>query len=242
MVAVNPAQTRAFAKSTGALAKTDKLDALVLARFAEALKPEIRPIPDAEMQNLKALTVRRRQIIQMLTAEKNRLDGSTEPLRSGIEKHIAWLENSVKNIDDELKKTIRDTPAWREKDDLLQSARGVGPTVSAILIAELPELGELDRKEISSLAGVAPINRDSGRYRGQRRIHGGRSTVRAVLYMATLTAIRWNPVIGAFYKKLRADGKKFKVAITACMRKLLVRLNAMIRDGVPWQDHIAENA
>ena len=141
-----------------------------------------------------------------------------------------------------MQKIIRDTPAWREKDDLLQSARGVGPTVSAILIAELPELGELDRKEISSLAGVAPINRDSGLYRGQRRIHGGRSTVRAVLYMAALTAIRWNPVIGAFYKKLRAAGKKFKVAITACMRKLLVRLNAMIRDGVPWKDNIAENA
>lgn len=209
-IAVNPTQTRAFAKATGTLAKTDKLDALLLARFAEAVKPEIRPIPDAAAQMLKALTVRRRQIIQMLTAEKNRLQAKSTPRHPSIEKHIAWLKDSLKEVDDELQKTIRDTPAWREKDDLLQSAKGIGPKMAAILIAELPELGQLDRRQISKLVGVAPMNRDSGRYRGQRRIHGGRATVRSTLYMATLTAIQHNPVIAAFYKKLRAAGKNSK--------------------------------
>jgi transposase len=242
VVAANPAQPRAFAKSSGILAKTDKIDALVLARFAEALKPEIRPIPDAELRNLKALTARRRQLIQMLTAEKNRLESAPKPLKPDIERHITWLENSLKQLERELHEIIRSTPAWREKDDLLQSAKGIGPMVSAILIAELPELGQLNRQEIAGLVGVAPVNRDSGRYRGQRHIHGGRWTVRAILYMGTLTAIRFNPVIRSFYQRLRADGKKFKVAITACMRKLLVRLNAMIRDGVPWQDNVTEIA
>lgn len=241
-IAVNPAQTRAFAKATGTLAKTDKLDAILLARFAEAVKPEMRPIPDAAAQNLKALIVRRRQIVQMLTAEKNRLEAKSTPPHTSIEEHIAWLKNSLKEVDDELQKTIRDTPAWREKDDLLQSAKGIGPKMSAILIAELPELGQLNRKQISKLVGVAPINRDSGCYRGQRRIHGGRATVRSVLYMATLTAVRCNPVIRAFYDKLRASGKKFKVAMTACMRKLLVRLNAMLRDQIPWQEKLTQNA
>mgnify|MGYP001125599307 CR=1 FL=1 len=241
-VAINPANPRAFAKSSGILAKTDKIDALVLARFAEALKPEIRPIPDAEQRNLKALTSRRRQIKQMITAETNRLKRAPKPLKPSIEKHIAWLESSVEELERELQQVIQSTPAWREKDDLLQSAKGVGPVVSAVLIAELPELGQLSRHEIAGLVGVAPVNRDSGRFRGQRHIYGGRWTVRAILYMGTLAAIRWNPVIRSFYHRLLASGKKTKVAITACMRKLLVRLNAMARDGVPWQDNVTENA
>jgi transposase len=235
-VAVNPRQTRNFAKAAGLLAKTDRIDALVLARFAEAMKPEIRPILDAPAQELRALTVRRRQVIEMLTAEKNRRSMAPKPMVKEIDKHIAWLEKSLSRIKDDLHKTIRNSPVWREKDDLLQSAKGIGPTTSAVLIAELPELGRLDRWEIAKLVGVAPMNCDSGRYRGQRHIQGGRAPLRCALYMATLTAIRFNPVIAAFYQRLIAAGKEFKVAMTACMRKLLVRLNAMLRDRAPWQE------
>jgi len=236
VVAVNPRQTRDFAKAAGLLAKTDRIDAAALARFAEAMKPEIRPLPDAAAQELTALIVRRRQVVQMLTAEKNRRPIAPKRLHKDIDRHVAWLEEALRRLDDELQKTIRSSPAWREKDDLLQSVAGVGPKTSAVLIAELPELGQLDRREIAKLAGVAPMNRDSGRYRGERHIQGGRAMVRSALYMATLTAIRFNPVLAAFYQRLRKDGKKFKVAVTACMRKLLVRLNAMLRDRVPWRE------
>ena len=235
-VAVNPRQTRDFAKAAGLLAKTDRIDAAALARFAEALKPEIRPLPDAAAQELGALIVRRRQVVQMLTAEKNRRQSAPKRLHKDLDRHIAWLEEALRRLDDELQKTIRNSPAWREKDDLLQRVAGIGPKTSAVLIAELPELGRLNRHEIAKLAGVAPMNRDSGRYRGERHIQGGRAMVRTALYMATLTAIRCNPVIAAFYQRLRDDGKKSKVALTACMRKLLVRLNAMIRDRVPWRE------
>lgn len=235
-VAVNPRQARDFAKAAGLLAKTDRIDAAALARFAEAMKPEIRPIPDAAAQELSALITRRRQVVQMLTAEKNRRPMAPKRLHKDLDRHIAWLEEALRRLDDELQKTIRNSPAWREKDDLLQSVPGVGPKTSAVLIAELPELGRLDRWEIAKLAGVAPMNRDSGRYRGERHIAGGRSTVRTALYMATLTAIRFNPALNAFYRRLRDDGKKFKVAVTACMRKLLVRLNAMLRDRQPWRE------
>jgi transposase len=236
VVAVNPRQTRDFAKAAGLLAKTDRIDAAALARFAEAMKPEIRPIPDAAAQELGALTVRRRQVVQMLTAEKNRRQIAPKRLHKEIDRHVAWLLEALRRLDDELQNLIRNSPVWREKDDLLQSVKGIGPKTSALLIAELPELGRLDRWQIAKLAGVAPMNRDSGRYRGQRHIQGGRATVRSALYMATLTAIRRNPVIAAFYRRLRDDGKKFKVAMTACMRKLLVRLNAMLRDRVPWRE------
>jgi len=236
VVAVNPRQTRDFAKAAGLLAKTDRIDAAALARFAEAMKPEIRPIPDAAARELGALITRRRQVVQMLTAEKNRRPMAPKRLHKDLDRHIAWLEEALRRLDDELQKTIRNSPAWREKDDLLQSVDGIGPKTSALLIAELPELGRLDRWEIAKLVGVAPMNRDSGRYRGERHIQGGRAPVRSALYMATLAAIRCNPAIAAFYHRLRDAGKKFKVAITACMRKLLVRLNAMLRDGVAWRE------
>jgi len=235
-VAVNPRLTRHFAKAAGLLAKTDRIDAAVLARFGEAMKPEIRPILDAPAQELRALTVRRRQLTEMLTAEKNRRSMAPKRMVKEIDKHIAWLERSLSRINDDLQKTIRNSPVWREKDDILQSAKGIGPKTSAVLIAELPELGRLDRWEIAKLVGVAPMNCDSGRYRGQRHIQGGRASLRCALYMATLTAIRFNPAIAPFYQRLMAGGKLFKVAMTACMRKLLVRLNAMLRDRSPWQE------
>jgi transposase len=233
---VNPRQARDFARAAGLLAKTDRIDAMALARFADAMKPEIRPIPDAQAQELGALIARRRQVIQMLTAEKNRRQQAPKRLHKEIDRHIAWLEEALRRLDGELQKMIRNSPVWREKDDLLQSVAGIGPKTSAILIAELPELGRLNRQEIAKLAGLAPMNRDSGRFRGERHIQGGRAMVRSALYMATFAAIRWNPVITAFYKRLRDDGKEFKVAVTACMRKLLVRLNAMLRDRVPWRE------
>jgi transposase len=236
VVAVNPRQTRDFAKAAGLLAKTDRIDAAALARFAEAMKPEIRPLPDPAAQELGALIVRRRQVVQMLTAEKNRRQAAPKRLHKDLDQHVAWLEEALRRLDDELQKTIRNSPAWREKDDLLQSVAGIGPKTSAVLIAELPELGRLNRHEIAKLAGVAPMNRDSGRYRGERHIQGGRAMVRTALYMATLTAIRCNPVIAAFYRRLCDHGKKYKVAMTACMRKLLVRLNAMLRDRMPWRE------
>jgi len=236
VVAVNPRQTRDFAKAAGLLAKTDALDALALARFAEAMKPEIRPIPDAAAQELDALITRRRQLVQMLSAEKIRLKMAPQRLHKDLNKHIAWLEEALRRLDDKLQKDIRSSPLWREKDDLLQSATGIGAKTSALLVAELPELGRLKRRQIAKLVGVAPMNCDSGRYRGERHIQGGRAPVRSALYMATLSAIRYNPVIREFYWRLRADGKKFKVAATACMRKLLVRLNAMLRDRVPWRE------
>ena len=241
-VAVNPRQTRHFAKAAGLLAKTDRIDALVLARFAEAMKPEIRPILDAPAQELRALAVRRRQVIEMLTAEKNRRSMAPKRMVKEIDKHIAWLEKSLSRIDDDLHKTIRSSPVWREKDEILQSAKGIGPVTSAVLIAQLPELGRLDRWEIAKLVGVAPMNCDSGRYRGQRHIQGGRAPLRCALYMATLTAIRYNPELAAFCQRLIAAGKEFKVAMTACMRKLLVRLNAMLRDRAPWHEKTPQTA
>lgn len=236
VVAVNPRQTRDFARAAGLLAKTDALDALALARFAEAMKPEIRPIPDDAAQELSALTARRRQIVSMLTAEKNRRKRAPKRLHKDLDKHITWLQEALRRLDDELHKRIRNTPLWRERDDLLQSAKGIGPQTSALLIAALPELGCLNRHQIAKLVGIAPMNRDSGRFRGERHIAGGRASVRSALYMATLSAIRFNPVIASFYRRLRDAGKRFKVAITACMRKLLVRLNAMLRDGTPWRE------
>ena len=237
---VNPRQVRHFAQATGRLAKTDSLDAEVLAHFAQAVRPTPRPLPDAQTQALDALLTRRRQIVEMLTAEKNRLAGAPKNLRPRIQSHLDWLQQEREQLDVTLREQIRRTPAWREKDDLLQSVRGVGPVTACTLIAALPELGRLDRKQISALVGVAPLNRDSGTLRGQRTIWGGRAEVRATLYMATLSATRYNPAIKAFYERLIAAGKLPKVALTACMHKLLIILNAILRSGQPWRDKTAE--
>jgi len=234
VVVVNPRQVRDFARATGRLAKTDRLDAQVIARFGEAVKPTLRPLPDAETQALEAQVARRRQVVAMLTAEKNRLHVARPPVRQEILRHISWLQKSLKRQDTDLGDAIRHRPLWREQDQLLQSVPGVGPVVSLTLLAELPELGTLHRRQISSLVGVAPLNRDSGTFRGQRTVWGGRSRVRAALYMGTLVATRFNPVIKAFYQRLRAAGKPKKVALTACMRKLLTILNSMLKRRTHW--------
>jgi transposase len=235
VVVVNPRQVRDFAKSVGALAKTDGIDARVLARFAEAVRPEVRPLKDKEASQFSALTARRRQLVEMLTAEKNRLATGPEAIHPSIEEHIEWLEQRLTEINGKLKKAIKKSPVWRAKDQLLRTVPGVGSVFSVTLVAGLPELGALNRKRIAALVGVAPFNRDSGKYRGRRCIWGGRGSVRAVLYMATLAATRFNPVIRAFYLRLCAAGKEKKVALTACMRKLLTILNAMVKTGTPWQ-------
>jgi transposase len=232
---VNPRQVREFARATGRLAKTDTIDAQVLAQFAEAVRPSARPLPGEATRELSALVTRRRQLMEMLTAERNRLRTTSKRVRQNLESHIRWLECCLSDLDDELDRSVRSTPAWRERDEILRSSPGVGPVTSATLLADLPELGRLDRKEIASLVGVAPFNCDSGRFRGRRRVWGGRSQVRAALYMAALVASRRNPVIRAFYQRLLAAGKPKKVALTACMRKLLTILNAMARHHTPWR-------
>ena len=232
---VNPRQVREFARATGRLAKTDLIDAQLLARFGQAVQPEVRPLPDAATQELSKLIARRRQLVEMLVAEKNRLRTATPSVRRDIQEHIRWLERRLSDWDEELGRAVRSSPLWRERDNLLQSAPGVGPVLSATLLAALPELGTLNRREIAALVGVAPFNRDSGQFRGQRRVWGGRCHVRSALYMAALVATRRNPVIRAFYERLLAAGKPKKVALTACMRKLLTVLNALIRHQIPWQ-------
>jgi transposase len=235
VVVVNPRQVRDFAKATGKLAKTDRLDAQVLAHFAEAVRPEVRPLPDAESQRLAALLARRRQVVEMLTAERNRLHTATAVVRPGLEAHITWLAQELSDLDEQTEQAIRQSPLWREKEQLLRTAKGVGPVVARTLLIDLPELGTLNRKQISALVGVAPLNRESGNWRGHRAVWGGRAQVRAALYMATLTAVRYNPVIRQFYARLRQAGKVPKVALTACMRKLLTILNAMLKHNQPWR-------
>ena len=230
----NPRQARDFARATGRLAKTDTLDALMLARFAEAVKPEPRPLLTKEERELSDLIARRRQIVGMLTAEKNRLKRAMGRVRGDIEEHIEWLEGRKDGLDEEIDQLVRSSSAWRPKDDLLRSVPGVGPGTSRSLLVELPELGSLNRKEIASLVGVAPHNRDSGQYRGKRKVWGGRARVRSTLYMATLTAARHNPVISAFHIRLVDAGKPKKVALVASMRKLLTILNVMMRDFRHW--------
>jgi transposase len=234
VVVVNPRQVRDFAKATGRLAKTDRIDARVLAHFAEAVRPPLRALPDALSEELAALIARRRQITNMLTAEGNRLTRASKPVRKRIEAHIRWLRAELERADQDLDRIIRQSPIWREKEDLLKTVPGVGPVMSRTLMANLPELGTLNRKQIAALVGVAPFNRDSGSSRGRRSIWGGRAPVRATLYMATLVASRWNPVIRDFYKRLCAAGKLHKVALVACMRKLLTILNAMVKHHSPW--------
>ncbi len=231
---VNPRQARDFAKATGQLAKTDDLDAHSLARFAAAVRPTPHALPDATAQEFSAILTRRRQLVGMLTAERNRLLVARKSVRGRIQAHISWLEQELNDTNDDLDQTIRRSPLWREKDALLQSAPGVGPVLSRTLLAQLPELGTLNRKQIAALVGVAPLNRDSGKYRGKRSVWGGRSAIRMVLYMATLSATRSNPVIEAFYNRLCTAGKPKKVALTACMRKLLIILNAMLKHRKSW--------
>lgn len=236
VVAVNPRQTRDFAKATGQLAKTDRLDCRVLAHFAAAIDPPVRPLKSEETQHLEALLARRRQIVEMLVAEKNRLANHRDrAVVEDLQAHIAWLERRLKASDDELQRVLKNSPAWRERDQLLRSVPGVGPVLSLTLLAQLPELGQLNRREIAKLVGVAPFNRDSGQWRGNRHIWGGRATVRGPLFMATLCAIRINPTIKFFYRRLIAVGKAPKVAIIACMRKLLTILNVMTKSQTSWR-------
>jgi transposase len=241
-VAVNPRQTRDFARAIGRLAKTDTLDAAVLAHFAEAVHPLPRPLPDAQAELLRALVIRRRQVVEMLTAERQRLVSTRPPVEEFIQTHIAGLEKELAYLEKELDRTLRQSPLWRTRERLLRSVPGVGPTVAAVLLAELPELGRLDRRQVAALVGVAPLNRDSGQYRGRRCVWGGRARVRATLYMAALVATRWNPVLRSCYQRLLASGKAKKVALVACMRKLLTILNAMVRDGTAWQEIPAAHA
>ncbi|BFU89283.1 MAG: IS110 family transposase [Nitrospira sp.] len=235
VVVINPRQVRDFARATGQLAKTDRLDAQVLAHFAEAIRPPIRPVPDEQTQALAALVARRRQLIEMLTAEKNRLRLAARPIQKRVQAHIAWLEKELAATTTDLTTTMRESPVWREKEDVLRSVPGVGPVLTITLFANLPELRTLTRKEVAALAGVAPFPRDSGTLKGRRAIWGGRAHVRAALYMAALVATRRNPVIRAFYQRLCQAGKAKKLALTACMRKLLTILNAMVKSGTPWR-------
>jgi transposase len=235
VVVVNPRQVRAFAKATGLLAKTDALDARVLARFAAAVRPAVRPVPDAATEELRGLLARRRQLLEMLTAEQQRRSRGPQRLQKRLAAHIAWLTREVSRVDDELDEAIRRSPLWREQEDLLQSVPGIGPIVTRTLLGELPELGTLNRKQIAALVGVAPFNRDSGTLRGKRTIWGGRASVRAALYMAAVVAARYNPRIRVFYQRLCAAGKAKKVALVACMRKLLTIVNAMLKHKQPWQ-------
>jgi len=232
---VNPRRARRFAEAMGHLAKTDKIDAHVLANYARTLTPNPRPLPDEESRQLSALLTRRRQIVEMLTAEKNRLHTARRPVQERIREHIAWLEQDLHDLDQDLQQRIRQSPLWQEKDRLLRSVPGVGPVLSLTLLAELPELGQVDRKQIAALVGVAPLNHDSGRQQGRRLIWGGRASVRAALYMGALVATRHNPVIRALYQRLLAAGKAKKVALVACMHKLLIILNAMLKNETPWR-------
>ena len=236
VIVVNPRQVRDFAKATGQLAKTDRIDSCVLAHFAAAVDPPVRPIKSDETQHLEALLARRRQIVEMLVAEKNRLANNRDrAVVKDLKAHIAWLEQRLKSKDDQLQRELKNSPAWRERDDLLRSVPGVGRVLSLTLLAELPELGHLNRREIAKLVGVAPFNWDSGQWRGSRHIWGGRATIRSPLFMATLCAIRINPTIKSFYRRLIVAGKAPKVAIIACMRKLLTILNIMIKTQTSWR-------
>jgi transposase len=235
VVVVNPRQARDFARATGQLAKTDALDARALAHFADVIRPTLRPLPDTQTQALRALLGRRQQLIGMRTAEQNRLAGTTADLAKDIEAHLPWRNERLATLDDDLETRLRASPVWRENDDLLQSAPGSGPVCARPLLLELPELGTLTRQQVAALVGVAPLNCDRGTLRGRRMIWGGRAHVRTVLYMGTLVATRYNPRSKAFYERLLAAGKVKKVALTACMRKFLPILNAMLKHRGPWQ-------
>jgi transposase len=232
---VNPRQVRDFARAIGQVAKTDALDAQVLARFAEVVQPQPRPLPAAQAQEFAAVLTRRRQLVGMLTAERQRLDTAPPAVHAYIQRHLSWLEQELADLDRTLQERVQASPLWRAQEDLLRSVPGIGPTTAYTLLAELPELGRLDRKAIAALVGVAPLSCESGTWRGKRIVWGGRARVRSVLYMAALVASRHNPVIRAFYQRLCAAGKPKKLALVACMHKLLTILNAILRHGTPWQ-------
>lgn len=236
VVVVNPTRVRDFARALGQLAKTDVIDARVLAHFAHAVRPEVRALRNEEEITLNSLVTRRHQVVEITTGEKNRLQTVPSVVKERLENHIAWLVEELKTLNEEIKQLIGNSPVWQHKETVMVTAPGVGSVTAFTLLAELPELGQLNRQKIAALVGLAPINKDSGPRRGKRRVLGGRASVRSVLYMATLTATRYNPVIKSFYESLRCRGKEFKVAMTACMRKLLVILNAMVRDNKPWQE------
>ena len=232
---VNPRQVRDFARGMGRLAKTDAIDAEVLALFGDRVRPEPRPIPDSALRSFEAHVARRRQIVDMITAESNRLGQTTDAdIKKQIKRHITWLQHELKSVDTDLGDAIRHSPIWRAKDQLIQSAPGVGRVTSFTLLAQFPQLGTLRGKQAASLVGLAPFNVDSGTLRGRRHIWGGRASIRSVLYMATLSAVRYNPVLAEFYQRLLRAGKSKKLAVVACARKLLVILNAMLRDNRPW--------
>jgi transposase len=239
VVVINPRQARDFARATGQLAKTDQLDARILALFAERVRPEPRPLPTDAARLLDALLTRRRQLLAMILAERNRLGFAPLTLKKPIEKHIRWLQRELESVDSDIGRTIQSSPIWRARETLFQSVPGIGPVVSRTLIAELPELGYLNRKQITALVGLAPLANESGKHKGRRMVFGGRASVREALYMAALVASRRNPTIRTFYQRLRASGKPPKVALTACMRKLLTTLNAMARTGTPWSSDYA---
>lgn len=238
-VVVNAKRVRDFARAIGSIAKTDELDAKVLAHFAATVRPPVRELPSAEAEQLTALLTRRKQVLNMLAMEKNRLVTTPTKMRSDIEAHIQWLSKDLKTLDKEIKDFVESTSVWKEKDALLQSVPGVGPVTSATMLGMLPELGQLNRQEIAALVGVAPLNKDSGKKQGRRRVYGGRADVRTVLYMAALAAKKFNPIIRKFYERLIQQGKEKKVALTACMRKLLVILNAMMHAQQPWRSQLA---
>lgn len=240
VVIVNPRQVRDFARSTGELAKTDRIDARILALFAERVRPEVRSISTEEQEDFRELAMRRQQLVGMLTAEKNRLDATRKAKqRKQLTAHIRFLQKQIEHVENDLQQAIDTSPLYQAKDALLQSVPGIGPAVSRTLLAELPELGNLTRKEIAKLVGIAPLNRDSGTYRGRRSIWGGRAHVRTKLYMAALVAIRFNKRLKLFYERLRGNGKAFKVALVAVMRKLLTILNTIIKTTTPWKPDLA---
>lgn len=241
---LNPRQVRDFKRSTGQLAKSDPIDSDAIAHFVEVMRPQIRPLPDELVRELSALVIRRDQLVEMRTAEKNRLEKKPlRPIARGIQTHIDWLEKQIARAEDDIDRTIKGSPLFSDKVDRLKSVPGVGPVVSTVLLAELPELGQLDRKQIAALVGVAPFANESGRVKdGHRHIRGGRVRVRCALYMAVVAGLRFNPVVSAFYARLTTAGKRPKVALTACMRKLLTILNAMARSRTAWDPQVAATA
>jgi transposase len=238
LAVVNPRQVRDFARATGRLAKTDRIDAKVLSAFGKAVEPHITRLPDEEAQALQGLLLRRQQLVAMRAQERQRLEHAQGHMRKQIKKHIDWLDQEIDKLDIDITAGLRKSPAWRAKDELLRSFKGVGPITSGTLLVALPELGSLDRRTIAALVGLAPFNWDSGKMRGRRAIHGGRARIRTLLYMSATAAVRSNPVIRAFYERLKARGKPHKVAMVACMRKMLTILNAMIRESTPWTPEI----
>lgn len=239
---VNPRWVRSFARASGQLAKTDSIDGAVLSNFADKMRPPVRPIADQNLHELRSLLVRRRQIVDMIVAERNRQETAPKRIVRQIDTHIKWLQKRLTEADDDLRGHIEASPLWKAKDDLLQSAPGIGPATSMTLLAALPELGSLNRRQIAALVGVAPINKDSGKFQGRRATQGGRANVRCVLFMATLAGVRFNPVLAQFYKRLIAAGKPKIVAIVACMRKLLTILNTMVKANTPWNTEYEKTA